>query len=222
MTATAHISLSVPDHRKRSCRQKPHRSFDEESLPSSGKETVGKDRPNAEDLRRIRAEFYTTSPEVQRTKNPKLMAEKATPRRSSSARKPSTRVSEITVQEVRDIRSLEHRHRRRRTRVEKDDAQPEPAYVYRPKPVITHSPPLQRSKTTTTTGTARPKEVRRSSEGLARRQTERRKLYHREDAITVKRVARTPPEPESHLDTGHRRHSMNRYAVLNKVSGELD
>ncbi|KAL8698609.1 MAG: hypothetical protein Q9201_006478 [Fulgogasparrea decipioides] len=139
------------------------------------------------------------------------MAERAPPRRGSSAWKAPDRVSEVAVQEVRKV---EYHHRRRRTRGEEKDSEREHVYVHRSKPAVSESPPLRRSKTTATAATSRPKEVRRGSEGLARSHSGRQKLRPGENVVSVKRVVHTnlhqdPRDPEKYT---HRRQSMNRSA----------
>ncbi|KAL8956396.1 MAG: hypothetical protein Q9183_006309, partial [Haloplaca sp. 2 TL-2023] len=140
------------------------------------------------------------------------MDERPRSRRHSSARKSFNQAPpEVTVREIRDIRSSEHRHRRRKTRVEDDDRQPENVYVYRPTPVVTHLPPLQRSKSTTAAST-RPKEIRRTSDGPVRRDNERRDRHSKPEVITIKRIARHAPEPATPPDVSHHRQSVARSA----------
>ncbi|KAL9593725.1 MAG: hypothetical protein Q9179_005726 [Wetmoreana sp. 5 TL-2023] len=189
----------------------PNKNDDKGDTYSSEEETVDASRPDVEELRRIRAEFYTISPEERRTRNQKGMAERAPPRRGSSAWKAPDRVSEVAVQEVRKV---EYHHRRRRTRGEEKDSEREHVYVHRSKPAVSESPPLRRSKTTATAATSRPKEVRRGSEGLARSHSGRQKLRPGENVVSVKRVVHTnlhqdPRDPEKYT---HRRQSMNRSA----------
>ena len=217
MTATAsRVSSFVPNPKNPSRRQKGRRSSDQRSLRSSEEEIVYKGRPDADELRRIRADFYTTSPEIRRTKSPKPMDERPHTRRSSSARKFSNQTPpEVKVREIRDIRSSEHRHRRRKTRVEDDDRQPENVYVYRPAPVVTHLPPLQRSNSTAAASTC-PREARRSSDGSGRRDTERRDRHPKPEVITIKRIARHAPEPATPPDASHRRQSIARYAATKR------
>ncbi|KAL8862391.1 MAG: hypothetical protein Q9178_001400 [Gyalolechia marmorata] len=142
------------------------------------------------------------------------MTENSTPRRTSSTRIPSTKAAEVSTQGVRAVRSSDHRHRRRRTRAEEQDSEPEPVYVYHSKSIAPEPPRLRRSRTTTTATASRPKELRLSSDGLARSHTERRKSRHKEDVVTVKRIVRAEhqPEPESVYKSYRSRPSVSRSA----------
>ncbi|KAL8864827.1 MAG: hypothetical protein Q9174_007204 [Haloplaca sp. 1 TL-2023] len=213
MTATAsRVFSSVPNRRISSRRQKACHSSDERSQHSSEEEIVYTGRPDADKLRRIRAEFYAVSSELRRTKSSKPMEERSHRRGSSSVQKFRDRTPPgVTVREVRDIRSSEHRHRRRKSRVEDDDRRRENVYVYRPTPVVNHLPPLQRSKSTAAAST-RPKENRRSSDGPVRRDTERRDRHSKPEVIKIKRIARHAPEPTTPPDGNHRQQSMARSA----------
>lgn len=215
MTATTRISSSVPDRRPQLLRPHRRRSRhfpDERRLSLSSEEDIDQRKPNAEDLRRMRAEYYTTAPGDRHASSQKNMAERSTPRRTSSARIPSSRASEFTAQGVRPDRSSDHHHRRRRTRAEEHDSEPEPVYVYHTKSTVLEPPRLRRSRTTRTASACRPKEVRRTSDAPARSHTERRMSRHREDEITVKRVIRTEhqPEPESPYKSYRSRPSVTR------------
>ncbi|KAL8682849.1 MAG: hypothetical protein Q9186_001178 [Xanthomendoza sp. 1 TL-2023] len=197
MTATTRVSSSVPDRRPHlhSHRQKPRRTVNEES--SSEEETLQQHKPNAGDLRQIRAKYYTMMPDDRRTRYQEAMIQQHPLKRSSSARVPSARASEITTPGIRTVRSSEHRRRRRKERVEEKNIEPQPVYVYHTKTDVPQPPRLHRSKTTVTHTTSRPKEKGRSSDGLARSHTERRKSRHREDEITVKRIVRSDHQPEN-------------------------
>ena len=215
MTATTRLSTSVSDRRPqlRSHRRRTHCSTNEGSLSSSSRDIIlDQKKPNAEDLRRMRAEYYTATPDDRHKRFQKTMTENSTPRRTSSARIPSNKAAEVTTQGVRAVRSSDHRHRRRRTRAEEQDSELEPVYVYHTKSSAPEPPRLRRSRTTTTATASRPKELRLGSDGLARSHTERRKSRHKEDVITVKRIVRAEhqPEPESVYKSYRSRPSMSR------------
>ncbi|KAL8912300.1 MAG: hypothetical protein Q9171_002672 [Xanthocarpia ochracea] len=218
MTATTRLSTPVSDRRPqlRSHRRRANRSTIEGSLSSSSRDIILDQRkPNAEDLRRMRAEYYTATPDDRQKRFQKTMTENSTPRRTSSARIPSNKTAEVTTQGVRAVRSSDHRHRRRRTRAEEQDSELEPVYVYHTKSNAPEPPRLRRSRTTTTATASRPKELRLSSNGLARSHTERRKSRHKEDVITVKRIVRAEhqPEPESVYKSYRSRPSISRSAL---------
>ncbi|KAL8922653.1 MAG: hypothetical protein Q9172_003468 [Xanthocarpia lactea] len=215
MTATTRLSTSDCRPQLRSYRRRTHRSTNEESLSSSSRDIILDQRkPNAEDLRRMRAEYFTATPDDRHKRFQKTMTEHSTPRRTSSARIPSNKTAEVTTQRVRAVRSSDHRHRRRRTRAEEQDSELEPVYVYHTKSDAPEPPRLRRSRTTTTATASRPKELRLSSDGLARSHTERRKSRHKEDVITVKRIVRAEhqPEPESVYKSYRSRPSISRSA----------
>ncbi|KAL8756064.1 MAG: hypothetical protein Q9199_003199 [Rusavskia elegans] len=217
MTATTRISSSVPDPRPdllRPHRRRSRRFPNGRRLSLSSEEDIDQRKPNAEDLRRMRAEYYTTTPSDRHASSQKNMVDRYTPRRTSSARIPSSRASDFTAQGVRPDRSSGHPHRRRRTRAEEHDSEPEPVYVYHTKSTVPEPPRLRRSKTTATASASRPKEVRRTSDALARSHTERRKSRHREDETTVKRIIRPEyqPEPESPYKSYRSRPSVTRSA----------
>ncbi|KAL8851327.1 MAG: hypothetical protein Q9221_003772 [Calogaya cf. arnoldii] len=222
MTATTRISSSVPDSRPqmlRPYRRTRRRSPDERRPSVSSEEDIDQRKPNAEDLRRIRAEYYKTAPGDRHASSHKNMDERSTSRRTSSARIPSSRgASEFTARGVQPDRSSDHHHnhhrRRRRTKAEEHDSEPEPVYVYHTKSTVPEPPRLHRSRTTATASASRPKEVRRTSDGLPRNHTERRKSRHKEDEITVKRVIQPeyPPGHESPHKNYRSRPSVNRSA----------
>ncbi|KAL8835431.1 MAG: hypothetical protein Q9205_002663 [Flavoplaca limonia] len=218
MTATTRTSSFVPDRpslMSRSHRRKSRYSPDERRLSSSSQEgSVGERKPNVEDLRRVRAEYYTTAPGDRHFNLQNSMAERSTSRRNSTARIPPTRPSEVIYQAVQHDRSSEHRHRRRRTRAEEHDSEPEHVYVYDSKPTAPEPPGLQRSRTSIKTSTSRPIVVRQTSEALPRNHSERRKSRQSQDEITVKRIVRLDhgPESESPRKNHRSRHAVTRAA----------
>ena len=216
MTATTRTSSFVPDRpslMSRSHRRKSRYSLDERRLsPSHQEGSVGERKPNVEDLRRVRAEYYTTAPGDRHFNLQNSMAERSTSRRNSTACIPSTRPSEVIYQAVRHDRLSEHRHRRRRTRAEEHDSEPEHVYVYDPKPPAPEPPGLHRSRSSTKTSTSRPKAVRQTSEALPRNHSERQKSRQSQDEITVKRIVRLDhgPESESPRKNHRTRHAVTR------------
>ncbi|KAL8657414.1 MAG: hypothetical protein Q9226_001950, partial [Calogaya cf. arnoldii] len=221
MTATTRISSHVPDSRPqmlRPYRRIRRRSQDRRRPSVSSEGDIDQRKPNAEDLRRIRAEYYNTAPGDRHPSSHMNMDERSALRRTSSARIPSSRgASEVTARGVRPDRSSDHHHhhrRQRRTKAEEHDSGPEPVHVYHTKSTVPEPPRLHRSRTITTASASRPKEVRRTSDDLPRNHTERRKSHHREDEITLKRVIRqeNPPGNESPNKNYRSRPSVNRSA----------
>ena len=216
MAATTQLSSSVPGCpplMSRTHRRKSRYSPDERRLSlSPEKDSFDGRKPNVEDLRRVRAEYYTTAPGDRHINLQKSMAERSVSRRTSSTRIPTARPSEAIYQAVRPDRSSGHRHRRRRTKAEEDDTEPEHVYVYHSKPTAPEPPCLQRSGTTTTLSASKPKAVRQASEALPRSHSERRKPHHSQDENTVKRTIRLDhePDPESPYKTYRSRPSMTR------------
>ncbi|KAL8996062.1 MAG: hypothetical protein Q9169_004338 [Polycauliona sp. 2 TL-2023] len=175
-------------------RPRSRRYPDQKILSLSSAEDIAEERrPNAEDLRRMRAEYYTAAPGDRQFN----MANTSAPRRSTSACMPSTRSFECTPPPVQLDRSAGHGHRRRRTRTEEQNGESDHVYVYRTKPTAPEPPRLQRSKTTTTVSAARTKDMRQTDDALARSHTDRRKSRHKEDDIAVKRTVRLHHRPES-------------------------
>ncbi|KAL8899792.1 MAG: hypothetical protein Q9207_006015 [Kuettlingeria erythrocarpa] len=206
MTATSKLSSFLLDRRPRAQpHRRPHRNLNAEYQPSPGEEVHTDRRPDVEELRNRRSDFYITPPEDRRIRSHRAMAERVTLRRSSTARIPSTKKPEVTVREVRRNHSPEHHRRRRRREDARDDHETEYVEVYSSRPPKAKPPPLQRSKTTTTAPTSRPREVRRVSEDLARHHTERRKSRHREDDGVSRRVVDVSHDSEAvHLSKSHR------------------
>lgn len=208
MTATHRVSSLSSDCKIRAHprRQRPRRSDFTEVASSFEEEVVANKKPDIEELRKRRADFYTTSPEERRIRNQRAMAERVTPRRSSTVRTPSAKKPVISVREVGRSHSSERRRHRRRSRVKENDEEPEYVNVYDTRPVATKPPPLQRSKTTVTAARSRPKEARRGSEGLTRSHTERRRSRHRESDSIFKRIISVSHRPRS-VDPSRSRHS---------------
>ncbi|KAL8748273.1 MAG: hypothetical protein Q9184_007444 [Pyrenodesmia sp. 2 TL-2023] len=207
MTATSKIASFLPDRRSRAQphRRSPYRNVNAEDLSSSEKELQAETRPDVEELRKRRADFYTTHPEDRRIPSGRVMAERVTLRRSSTARISSAKKPEVTVREVRRSHSSDHHRRRRRQETQHDEQEPEYVNVYNSKPPSTKPPPLQRSRTTTTATGSRPREARRVSEDLTRHHTERRKTRHREDDGNTRRVVDVSHDSEAiHLSRSRR------------------
>lgn len=208
MTATPRTSSFLPDRMSRaySHRRRPHRNIDLDDPTSFEEEIAAEEKPGVEELRRKRADFYTSSPEGRRIRSERAMAERITPRRNSSIRVTSAKKSEVIVREVRRSHSPEHHHRRRRREVADHDQEPEYINVYNSRPPVSKPPPLRRSKTTTTASATRPREVRRVSEDLTRNHTERRKLRHGEDGGVLRRTDTVNHSPKA-VDLSRGRHN---------------
>ncbi|KAL9585392.1 MAG: hypothetical protein Q9212_001545 [Teloschistes hypoglaucus] len=210
MAATAaRLASPVPDHRHRSGRKskKSHHPLDinEESLESLTYRHIPSDRPDAKEVPRLRADFYTKTPKLRRASHLTPMAERSPPRRASSTRKPwTTRVSEVTMRDRSEAHSPEHRHRRRRTRAEENIREPEHAHAYRSNSVLTRLLPVERARSTITAASHQPREIRPRKEGLTRTHTEKHKSRHSDDVVTVRRIGRDEHahEPERALPTG--------------------
>ncbi|KAI4227472.1 MAG: hypothetical protein L6R36_002373 [Xanthoria steineri] len=215
MTATTQIPSPVPSHRSQLLR--PHRP----RFSSSSEEDGGQRTPNAEDLGPMRAESYTTGPRDRHASSHKNMAERPTPRRTSSGRISSSRASDFTAQGVRPGRlSGHHHHRRRRSRAQEHDIGPDPVYVYHANSTGPEPPRLRRSKTTNTASTSQPKKVRRTSDTTARSHTERRKSRHSKDEIAVQRIVRPKyqPKPENPYKGYRSRPSVARSASTRETA----
>ncbi|KAL8947124.1 MAG: hypothetical protein Q9222_006560 [Ikaeria aurantiellina] len=203
MTATTHLSSSISDRRpdRQSHRRRPRRASNDPDPQSAARYTTPECRPNAEDLRRMRTEFYSTPPEDRRRISVRpAMTEKINPRKRSSVKTASAQPSEVTVREVRKAHTSEHRHRRRKHRVPEEDDNDQPDFVYRTSSPVPNTPRLRRSETVgggATSIHSRPKDMRRTGDGLERSRTEKRNTYRREDEITVKRIIRPERFPES-------------------------
>ncbi|KAI4202131.1 MAG: hypothetical protein LQ350_002798 [Teloschistes chrysophthalmus] len=203
MAATAaRLASSVPDHRHRSGRKskRSHHPLDinEETLESLTDRGIPSDRPDAEEVPRLRADYSTETPKLRRTTHYTPMAERTPPRRASSTRKPSTtRGSEVTVRDRSEAHSPEHRHRRRRTRAEENIRDPEHAHVYRSNSVLTRLLPLERARSTVTAASHQPRDIRPRKEGLTRTHTEKHKSRHSDDVVTVRRALPTGKGPRA-------------------------
>ncbi|KAL8711266.1 MAG: hypothetical protein Q9225_007144 [Loekoesia sp. 1 TL-2023] len=198
-SATSRLSSFLPHrgHRAQTCRQRPLHKPNSGGSKSLEEQVIDNDKPDVGELRRRRTDFYNTTPEDRRIKDQRPMAERTTPRRSSSARIPSGKRPEIIIREVREPYPPEHRHRRHKPKGSDLESEPENVYVYRSKPSAAEPPSLHRSKTTRTSHKSRPKEARRSSEGLTRSHTVRPHSHLREDETIVRRVVSVNHHPES-------------------------
>lgn len=210
--------LPDPGHRAQPLRRRQPRKPNSESSTCSEAELGGQSRPDVEELRRRRADYYTSPPKDRRVGNQTTMAERVAPRRSSSVRIPSNKEPEIIVREVREHHPAEHRHRRRRTRADAD-TEAEHVYGYHSKPPNPNPPPLQRSKTTRTTHPAPVKELRRSTDAVIRSPTERRSSHHQEDETIIRRVVSVSrhPEPVYRSRSHHNPPPITRYSDSRSV-----
>lgn len=126
-----HISSSVLQKSIQPSQRRVSTSFRERarSTSSSSSQEAKSQTPSVEELRRIRAEFYSKQPGDRRKDSEKRMARRVTHITATELGGRSTKDSTVSVRELRGTSHAGHRHRRRKaTRQEGyDDA----VHVYR-------------------------------------------------------------------------------------------
>ena len=99
------------------------------SASSTSSEEAKSQEPTVEDIRRIRAEYYSKQPEDRRKDSEKRMAKTVVHRTATELGGGPTKESTVSVREIRATNHTGHRHRRRKsTRQEGHD---DTVYVYR-------------------------------------------------------------------------------------------
>lgn len=142
--------------------------------------------PNADELRRVRTEFYKKSPEDRRRESQREMDTYTTQRRQPRSRRSSLKIPESTSRELRRDHEFRHRHRRERYKEETEEAA---AYAYQQ---VYDNPrdgdyaktaPRRRASAPRATSRYEAERVRVQEPSLARRHTERRAQSRREAGV---------------------------------------
>lgn len=151
------------------------------------------DNPNADELRRVRTEFYKKSPEDRRRETQREMDSYTTQRRHSRSRRSSIKVPESIVRDLRRDHESRHKYRREKYREEPEE---NTGYVY--KQVYDHPKdadyakqmPRRRASAPRATSRYEAERVRAQEPSIARRHTERRALSRREAGVESSRSQR--------------------------------
>ena len=212
MAATTHLSYSTQGHSQGPRRHSRRiEAADNGSGTPTSKTFPHQDRPNVNDLRRARTDFYRKSPEERRREARAAMLRDDEPRRSSSVKIKSEKGARVTVRRVRRD-SLDHEPRRQNAR-ERGGASEDHVYVYKSigdvkKPSSTEQrPSLRRSKTTVTASRLHQEPRRHEDHGPHRSNTDRRVSKIRDEETLVRRVVRTRQDAESRRSSeSHQNH----------------
>lgn len=177
-------------------RRRTHRSISQRARMISDDRNSDRyssvDRPSADELRRVRAEFYSRSPEDRRREAHREMEYHASRRRTSRVKQSSIRAPEVIVREERRRHESGRRQHRRRPR-EEDSGE---VYVYRymdddqGSKAVDKPQRRRRSASTVLASRDEPERVRVSSASLSRKNTARKASHHREEATALPRTER--------------------------------
>lgn len=145
------------------------------------------DRPDVNELRRARAEFYNKSPEDRRREAPRVIEHQAIRRKNFKGRQSSARLPDVVIREERRKHESERRHRRRKPKEEVDDD--DDVYVYRhlenDRGSTNQERPRRQRSVSTTISRDKHERVRVNGTNLSR-STGRRALYSREETSSVR------------------------------------
>ena len=172
-------------------------------------------RPSVNELRRVRAEFYSRSPEDRRREAHREMEYLASRRRTSRVKQPSVRAPEVIIREDRRRHESERRHHRRKPREEGGGD----VYVYRyldeDKGSKAADRPQHRRRSSLAEIPSRdePVRVRVSSASLSRRNTGR-KAFHYKEEVTVPPRTERRSSSDSSVKSLHARATVSRYLFL--------
>lgn len=150
-------------------------------------------RPDVEELRRVRAEFYNRPLQDRRRAPRNEMEPNTSRRRASRVKQPLANAPEVVAQEARKKHDSERRHHRRKVKEELAGGED---YVYRyvgddQRSRAPEKLQYKRRPTTTTTKSKdEPETVRVRGASLSRRNTARRTSHQREDTNPPSRLDR--------------------------------
>lgn len=200
-------------------RRRTHGSASQRTRTISDDQISGRyssvDRPSAHELRRVRAEYYSKSPEDRRREPHREMEYHASRRRTSRGKQPSARAPEVIIRDERRRHESERRHHRRKTREEGGGD----VYVYRKfdedqgSKAAERPQHRRRSSVTVVTSRDEPERVRVSSASLSRRNTGRKASHYREEANVLSRTERRLSS-EAAIKNIHTRSALSRYFIL--------
>lgn len=162
-----------------------------ESLGSS--QQMPSDYPTPDELRRVRTEFYRKSPEERRREAERNMDFHTTQGRHPRSRRPSVKVPDSSIRDLRRDHESKHRHRREKY---KEEPEQDTVYVYKqvydsPKDAD-HARPMPRRRPSAPRASTRyhADGVRAPEPSIARRHTERRASGRKEAAIESSKFRR--------------------------------
>lgn len=163
------------------------RLLDSEYLPSTASnQHIFSDHPDADELRRVRTEFYKKSPEDRRRESHREMDTYTAQRRHPRSRRSSIKTPESITRELRRDHEFRHRHRREKYKEESEDAA---GYVYQQvydNPMdsdYAKTAPRRRASAPRATSRYEAERVRVQEPSLTRRHTERRVSSRREAGV---------------------------------------
>lgn len=196
MEAAVRTTTTASRRRKGHLRDRPRQSslVDGEYLESLGtSQQMPSDNPTADELRRVRTEFYRKSPEERRREIERDMDLHTTQRRQQRPRRSSIKMPESSARDLRRDHESKHRHRREKYREEPDD---DTVYVYKqvyenPKDAD-HARSMPRRRASAPRATTRydADGMRAQEPSIARRHTERRTSGRREAGVELSRSRR--------------------------------
>ena len=172
-------------------------------------------RPSVNELRRVRAEFYSRSPEDRRREAHREMEYHASRRRTPRAKQPSVRAPEVIIREDRRRHESERRHHRRKPREEGGGE----VYVYRyvdedlGSKAADRPQHRRRSSITVIPSRDEPERIRVSSASLSRRNTGKKASHYKEEATVLPRTERRSSSGSS-VKSLHARAAVSRYLFL--------
>ena len=210
-TASRRRRIHSHDHSKHSS------VVDGEYLDSrASSRQTSSNHPNADELRRVRTEFYKRSPEDRRKEAQRTMDSYPTQRRHSRPRRSTTKVADISTRELRRDQETRHRSRREKNREEPEE---DTGYVYRQvysdarDGDVPISMPRRRASAPRATSRYEAERVRAQEPSLARRHTERRLYSRREAGLESSRSQR-----QSDQETATPYPSISRYYTADVTS----
>lgn len=179
-------------HRKGSSRVQPVLHDQSSDIATSDYHTSTR-KPGVDELRQVRAEFYNKTPEDRQRDAYERMQSYSDHRRDPGPRKLSTKMSEVTVREVRRSSDVKHRPRRERQKELDDDT----VYVYRrrdedPKEDILKTMPRRRVSAPRASTKGDPECTYIREPNLSRRHTEKKAPIRRESETVSLRPQRRP------------------------------
>ena len=184
--------------------------IDGEYLESSGSnQQMPPDYPTADELRRVRTEFYRKTPEERRREAERDMDSHTIQVRHSRSKRSSTKMAESSTRDLRRDHESKHRHRREKYREEPEE---DAVYVYKQvydKPKDADSAkPMVRRRGSAPRATTRydAEDVRAQQPSIARRHTERRALGRRDAGVELSR-SRRRSDSDAHIPSS----LMSRY-----------
>lgn len=178
--AAATRTSTTSRHRRRTHRKGISRvqrvPHDQSSNNTQSEYQTSTKKPGVDELRQVRAQFYDKTPEDRQRDAYKRMQSYSDYRRDLGLRKSSTKMSEVTVRELRRSSDLKHRPRRERPKDLDDDT----VYVYRrrdddAKENILKKIPRRRASTPRTSIKGDSERTHIREQNLSRRHTEKRR-----------------------------------------------